>query len=468
MSKDVAQRIQDWLDQDDTKWEASTDVVDWAGAYGADIERAWAECPRADFLMAIAGACGIEPWLVLRASSVAAREAVTLLPAKVTLPRKAVHLAESYRVGREIAGASSLIARTMSLVETLDAENERRQKALIAAGPAANEVLMKAAMSLVVEGGKRNDGDASGAAIAEGKVPEDLLAFTTAILERTVNDKAVEKLRERTMAARLLFVEGHAVRAAASSLIVAESTQLERKCAALVGSMVNNGRATEDTLTGLDEAASIARRSRARVYSEAALVFDHAARAIGGFAATERKVWSSAIVRLVTALIHAVAEEPGPEQRGIHYKALDAYAEQATAAKLAEYASQVRAAIPLSALHRPGDEPSSGAAEPDPRDALLASLTSLAPLARFLDNPAAAEAMETATAILRGTGPLDRRVLAQALRTVHERMDAAFRERSRETTDAAREEAEGGAMRAARAMREMDEVLAELGSEKPS
>ena len=150
MPQTVAQMIQDWLDREDTKWDATTDVVAWAEAYGSDLERAWAECPRADFLMAIAGACAIEPELIVRASSAAAREAVTLLPVKVAFPRKAVHLAESYRVGVDLEGTTLLIERTSSLVdEGLDVEEARLRKAMQAAGPAASAALIREAMAMI-------------------------------------------------------------------------------------------------------------------------------------------------------------------------------------------------------------------------------------------------------------------------------------------------------------------------------
>ena len=47
MPQSVTEIIKSWLDREDTKWEATTDVVTWAESYGADLERAWAECPRA-------------------------------------------------------------------------------------------------------------------------------------------------------------------------------------------------------------------------------------------------------------------------------------------------------------------------------------------------------------------------------------------------------------------------------------
>ncbi|MFS8070011.1 MAG: hypothetical protein ACMG6S_26905, partial [Byssovorax sp.] len=417
MLQDVAQRIQDWLDEEDTKWDATADVVDWARAYGTDVARAWAECPRADFLMAIAGALRIEPVLVVRAASVAAREAVTLLPAKVALPRKAVHLAESYRVGRDLEGASALIERTMALVdERLDVEEARLRKATQEAIPAALEALVQAAMGLLLEPAMQELLARHHDALAAGQVPGDVLLAVAGLLDRALKDKSVEKLRARTVASRRLLVDGHAVRAAASSLIVASSASYAVKCTALVASVVNNERATDETLLRLDQAAKIARRSTARVYSEGALVFEHAAFAHGGVEATGDEAWKGAINALLTSMLYAAGgAESNPGSSRILLTVLDRFEAQRKAAKLAEYADRIRAAVPLSALREPETAAErAAAAEQDPRRALLDTLTSLAPLASFLDHPEAAEAMEMALAILRATGRIDKKALARA------------------------------------------------------
>lgn len=471
MPQTVAQMIQDWLDREDTKWDATTDVVAWAEAYGSDLERAWAECPRADFLMAIAGACAVEPELIVRASSAAAREAVTLLPAKVAFPRKAVHLAESYRVGVDLEGTTLLIERTSSLVdEGLDVEEARLRKAMHAAGPAASAALIREAMAMIVATSIPELHAPGGAALAEGEVPAEVQASAARMVHQVVADKAVEKLRARVTAWRRLLADAHAVRAAASSLVVASSASNAYKCTAFVASVVKNERATDAALLRIAEAGRLARRGSARVYTESALVFEHAAAASGGVAATGDKAWSAAMSALLTAMMCAAGgAEIAVEAGGIHHNVLDAFAEQVKAARLAEYADRIRAAVPRSAVRGPEDAASRAAkVRQDPRAALLESLTSLAPLTTFLDHPEAAEAMELAIAILRASGPVDKKVLAQALRTVHERVEVMQRERASTATDAALDEARGAIQRAAEGVREMDAVLAGFSAEKPS
>jgi hypothetical protein len=168
-------------------------------------------------------------------------------------------------------------------------------------------------------------------------------------------------------------------------------------------------------------------------------------------------------------LYAAGGAEPNPEDGGAISTTLGRYAEKVKAAKLAEYAERVRAATPLSALQPPMDDADRAAAlQRNPLGALRNSVASLAPLARLLGDADAADALETATAILNATGPVRKKELAQALRTVHERMAAMFRRRAGEVTGAARDEATAGMASARKAMREMDEALATLGMEKPS
>src|SRR5262249_12378848 len=137
MALEVARIVQDWLDSDGVKWEATREVVDWVRPYGTDLQRAWRECPRADFLMAIAGACQADPQLVARAARSAARGALAFGPAKLALPRKAIHLAETHRAGDKlggaIPGATELVNATMALIDKRLAEAERLDKAARAA-----------------------------------------------------------------------------------------------------------------------------------------------------------------------------------------------------------------------------------------------------------------------------------------------------------------------------------------------
>lgn len=122
-----------------------------------------------------------------------------------------------------------------------------------------------------------------------------------------------------------------------------------------------------------------------------------------------------------------------PEQRRAHEIALLAVVKRAREGKLAEKARRVREVIPpvlLVASTRGRGSSRDAAARRDARGALLDALTVLAPLTRFLDEPEEPAAMDHSIAVLRATGPIDRKALGHSLHTMHERMSAMLEERA--------------------------------------
>jgi hypothetical protein len=59
---------------------AHRDVVDWAEPFGMEWERAWAECPRGDWLLGIAARTAVEPSALVRAACACARLAQDYVP----------------------------------------------------------------------------------------------------------------------------------------------------------------------------------------------------------------------------------------------------------------------------------------------------------------------------------------------------------------------------------------------------
>src|SRR6476619_6889105 len=102
---------------------AQHDVVEWAQAYGTDFARLWVECPRGDWLLAIAARIGAaRPRLVLAATS-CARLALAYVSEGETRPLAAVATAEAYGRGRGDAAACSAAKRELAaaLEEAADA-----------------------------------------------------------------------------------------------------------------------------------------------------------------------------------------------------------------------------------------------------------------------------------------------------------------------------------------------------------
>ena len=78
-----------WLEQQG----AQNDIVDWARAFGEDWERAWHECPRGDWLLAMASRVGVERTALVLAAAACASSALDCLPESEQRPRNAVETA---------------------------------------------------------------------------------------------------------------------------------------------------------------------------------------------------------------------------------------------------------------------------------------------------------------------------------------------------------------------------------------
>ncbi|MBC7173406.1 MAG: hypothetical protein H5U40_13285, partial [Polyangiaceae bacterium] len=63
-----------------TRLGADPEAVAWARAHGRDWERAWAECPRGDWLLMVAARMKSDPAAIVRAASACARLALPYLP----------------------------------------------------------------------------------------------------------------------------------------------------------------------------------------------------------------------------------------------------------------------------------------------------------------------------------------------------------------------------------------------------
>jgi hypothetical protein len=118
---------------------AQHDVVEWARAYGADFARLWAECPRGDWLLAIAARLGAaRPQLVLAAAS-CARLALAHVSADEARPLAAVTAAEAY--GRSGGDAAACAAAKLELAAALDAAADAGGGAAIVACMAALDAI---------------------------------------------------------------------------------------------------------------------------------------------------------------------------------------------------------------------------------------------------------------------------------------------------------------------------------------
>jgi hypothetical protein len=74
---------------------ASHDIVEWARPYGAEVDRLWRECPRGDWLLAIATRLGVETSVLAQAACGCARIALPHVPDAEPRPALALQAAEA-------------------------------------------------------------------------------------------------------------------------------------------------------------------------------------------------------------------------------------------------------------------------------------------------------------------------------------------------------------------------------------
>ncbi len=454
--------VLEWLDAEDTKWELTRDVLEWARPYGTDLERAWNECPRADFLMALAGVGKADHEKITAVACKCAHPALAFVPRKEKRPWKALRLAESWRRGVELENVNEISDAGVAIFDELEAEEKEAHRAQLEQLPRVNAALRDIVAAAFDQ------------AAPEATPSERVAAACAALIVGHGAHPALKPLRARHVKREKRLAFAHATRAATSCLTVAASADMLDRCMLLIGHEKRAGIGPGNAERVL-RTAKIARRSWARVYTEAAHVFANAAGAHGRAQASRDDAWDASLVAYAGALAEAVLrgqpEEPDApgetrEEKGA-VTPLDAMralikevTDRATRTKLAEYADLVRAEIPYATLRWPDEEESEEAAseeeldgewddegeepdekesleeamERDPRGTFRRALSRVLPTVRILDAPEVAEAIETAIAILDAPGALDRRALAPVMRTVHEHMATLFRRGARETT----------------------------------
>lgn len=94
-------RLREWLEANG----AHHDVVEWARPYGEDWERAYAECPRGDWLLGIAARRGVDRAAVVRAARACAELAKEYVPDRERRPHEGLAAIDRWLAGGERPGA---------------------------------------------------------------------------------------------------------------------------------------------------------------------------------------------------------------------------------------------------------------------------------------------------------------------------------------------------------------------------
>ncbi len=128
----VADRIGAWISRAGDAWTLDDGAVAWARSYGVDARLAWRECPRADYLVALAADVGFDLVLLRRETCRVARSLVALAPEHGALLAAMAEQAESWMRGAAVPAALPRAHReaAQGLRDTSRLANEEEERAM--------------------------------------------------------------------------------------------------------------------------------------------------------------------------------------------------------------------------------------------------------------------------------------------------------------------------------------------------
>jgi len=134
------QAIWQWLEREG----ASGDVVDWARPYGTEFELLWRECPRGDWLLALAVRLGAERTLLVRSACGCTRLALAHLPEDEPGQRLAgaIDAAEAWSAGE--LDADACMAHRQAASQVLEAASDAAAGAASVAALSALDTIWQA------------------------------------------------------------------------------------------------------------------------------------------------------------------------------------------------------------------------------------------------------------------------------------------------------------------------------------
>ena len=357
---DLATALEEWLENPWVKWEGPGDLVAWARPFGADLDRAWAAAERPEYLMAIAGVHMANPLAVLDTALACARASLVHVPQSDGRARRAVSLAEQWRPGGDVPQTE--IDAVVAAFDELATREENEQRAYAEAIPrfrAAYERVIHEAVKAARSESVRRGED------AETFTRRAATGTTAALLEAHAKDPALVLMSERLRARHVARAHAFATGAAASALVAVGSLAVGHKTFELANRLAEEdasegasedaagAAASADRQGRIAKAAHITLRSTARVYTESALVFSHAAEAEGEAALGSDRVMRAAEQAFASALVEATLAS-GPVNEGAGAEARRAvmagYREAAVEGKLRGEAERVRAGVAVGGL----------------------------------------------------------------------------------------------------------------------
>jgi hypothetical protein len=108
--------LSDWLKGEN----AHNDIVEWARPFGEDWERAWNECPRGDWLLAMAARARVDEKRIVLAAAACARQALEHVDPAESRPLRAIETAEAWANGSVSAEACRALATELDRMSVDD------------------------------------------------------------------------------------------------------------------------------------------------------------------------------------------------------------------------------------------------------------------------------------------------------------------------------------------------------------
>ncbi len=392
----IAKQLDTWIQDAGEAWSHGGAAVIWSLAFGADFERAWRECPRADYLVLLAAVGGAEHSLVQRALCRITRELVPLSPAQEAPLSAMQRVTESFMRSEPLPSKLEL-GQYEAAAALRDAEVEA-QKGAKAVYTAAHERL-----DAVVAKARAAGDDVTDAVVHAFEHATELVAL------RAVLDASAR--RACTM---------HTLQAFFASLTVAKLAESLEEDAERISEQVDDDPELSRTVARYE---TIERR----LYGSAAEVIHQSALARSYSKVTCDEVWQRCV------LAAARARSDGPPKAGkdteVLRAAVDKEVEEHKLAELSAYVERLRAALPFEDLDfEPHEETRPAfASMAEARATMRRGLAGALAAANELGDTTLPEAIPIALAILDAPGELDRSSLSPVMATVHERLAALFR-----------------------------------------
>lgn len=401
----LAEQLSSWLAKAGEAWPFGNGVVSWSLPFNADAQRAWNECPRADYLLVLAALGGANHTTLHRVVCATTRELIALCPGQTDLLTAMQTVSESF-MRHEPLPAELDLGQEAAANALRDAETRARAEfdAVRSTITPHLEAIVAASASAGGGGGDEPSADRLRAAL---EAPELLLL-------RAMHDGHIQRA-----------CATHAMCAHFAALVVAKLAESTNAHGALLREYE---RAEPELRATLDPVRARFEEHETKLYGSVAEVLRQSALAHAYAQAAGEPTWRRCLGTLAHAATTGRAQDDAFD---VLANAVVREVDDCAGALMAVYADAIRSAVPISTLAL-GARVSETALRPttmtEARASLRRGLAGTLEAAGSLGGDAELiKAIEIALSVLDAPGPLNRTTLAPVMSTVHEGLAALFR-----------------------------------------